>query len=1393
VGDGVYNVDGSLLGVEGGLELDVGALAADESTGGKLGAALLDGGVSGGGFTPAVASALFGGGVERAAVVGASFEVMVGHFNVVLGCLHVLAANLHGPGTLDVGAGLGTSGDLGRHATLALGALECAVVALAEVAVVALGTGTVPAVSDEGSTVEALLLGSNGGGTSGFRGRESGDFLVLLVPDDASGLLDERLEADLLGGNRGGTSGKLDFGSASVDVGESSGGLLLDSLDFLLVVEVLAEVFLAVHGLVVKPEVGLELDGLLGGGCDRQRVYVPGIDTAGFKADGLEKANMFVDTKLSGDSAALVEAVGELVVLGLAKGTLKLDEHGLLGVGVAKVAGLESDGVGGERTLLEAFFGVDSLDADLLGVGVGLVGELLLVLLGGEPVIGAELNSLLGWGVHVDEVDGVPAISGGGLEGDAEEKADVFLHLDGGGTRTALGEFTANGVVLGAALGTDESNLDGTLGIGVSERTSGVVDGVLASLLGLGGTKLGPAAGLVVAPLHLLEDGAGVATEFGERSYLTGSDLETTAALLRALVELGPLGDGAVDGTCLDHALLGLPFDGAELATVESFDDDLAHALLKTHAAGSSARAVPGPFADLAISGAGEGVAAVGLFEASALDASVLGPLEDLAGALAGAVTTGPGALGVLAPGGEFAVDGAGAGIAVLLFFSVGTFVASVGALLDNNTGADVGSSATGLGARTVFGPCADLAIDGASLLVALLGVILVLADATEEGLAVDLFEARLVAAAAGYGAFLVGTPLSGKLAVERALLGFALDGHAERWALVSTVLALLEHGTDSSLSADTTGLSASGELGPFGDLAAHGTVTSGALGNLAAETAFLAAEPGLGKKGAGTLASAHTTALGACAEGTPDTNFAINRALLGVATRVLEEFGTFLAAEFGKNLNLADTLVSSHAAGERALGETTPLGELAVAGAGSLVAFLGLLKSGASNTTVGRTLGDDAGVGHAAATTGGRAGSPEAPVAGEAVHGAFLGSASSPLLEHGAVLTTVGGLGDNLAVAHAATLATALGAFAEFAPSGHDAVSRAGLGLAHLLLFHGTTSLAVESGLGREDTVAVLEATATGLGALGVKSPASEFAVDRAGSSLALAGLGENTTCLAAVSGFDGNLAGAGGLAAGAGLGAFSPLAPLSQGAVYSASLQAALGGLFEARASAVVIVLDDGASAALGANAADLGAGGVGTPVGDLAVDGAFASEALVTLGERRALFATVGSLLVDLAGAFHGAMAAFDVAGRVGSPRADAAVDGALLGGAITGGSKSGAGTAGVSVLADNLTGRELGALATCSRAFGPDGPSTDLAIEGAKTGFALLLFAQVLAYLTAVGSLGSDFASTLADANTACLRAGTPLGELAEFAIVRAFLGLALSSLSEGGAFLATVLP
>ena len=93
---------------------------------------------------------------------------------------------------------------------------------------------------------------------------------------------------------------------------------------------------------------------------------------------------------------------------------------------------------------------------------------------------------------------------------------------------------------------------------------------------------------------------------------------------------------------------------------------------LEPGAAGLGAGGVPGPHGELAVDGAGEGVAGGGVAVSGAVRATVLDGVDDGLGAVLGARAAGLGAGAEGGPAGELAVDGAAVGVAVGLLPGVG-------------------------------------------------------------------------------------------------------------------------------------------------------------------------------------------------------------------------------------------------------------------------------------------------------------------------------------------------------------------------------------------------------------------------------------------------------------------------------------------------------------------------------------------------------------------------------------------------------------------------------------------------------------------------------------------------------------------------------------------------
>jgi len=207
---------------------------------------------------------------------------------------------------------------------------------------------------------------------------------------------------------------------------------------------------------------------------------------------------------------------------------------------------------------------------------------------------------------------------------------------------------------------------------------------------------------------------------------------------------------------------------------------------------------------------------------------------------------------------------------------------------------------------------------------------------------------------------------------------------------------------------------------------------------------------------------------------------------------------------------------------------------------------------------------------------------------------------------------------------------------------------------------------------------------------------------------------------------------------ATGAGLGAFAPGAPNAHLAIRRAGLGVAKASLAGKGAGSTAVrgSLLDGTSTLLLASAARLGAGVPASKVGHGAVSRAQVNAAASNVLQGRAAFAALGGGNEDLAGNGLGAQAAGLGAGTGTRPRANLAVG-----------------------RADGVRAR------------------LDLAL--------------LVARKAAEGSGGKDDAAAGLDTTTARAGAGTVLAPSTEDAVLRAFVGVALVSLDNGRALLATV--
>merc|ERR1719453_2764596 len=269
---------------------------------------------------------------------------------------------------------------------------------------------------------------------------------------------------------------------------------------------------------------------------------------------------------------------------------------------------------------------------------------------------------------------------------------------------------------------------------------------------------------------------------------LRAGDALPHAVLVALAAGGGALGPVTIDGgrTAGGNRLVvdGLYGGGALFAAVGGVGGNAAGAAELALATGEGG--VRGPGGDDAVSGAGSGGAGTDVDERRAGEATVLGELEDGAGALLGAVAAGLGAAAEGAPLANVAVDGAVGGAALAGGGGGGAALAAVLGLLVDGAGALLGAGAAGLGALGPVGPVADLAVGGAGLGVALLHLLHVLAVlAAVEGTGDVVTDTDAVATAAGAGADAPGVEAA-RLAVHGALALVAVALELEGGALVA-------------------------------------------------------------------------------------------------------------------------------------------------------------------------------------------------------------------------------------------------------------------------------------------------------------------------------------------------------------------------------------------------------------------------------------------------------------------------------------------------------------------------------------------------------------------------------------------------------------------------------
>lgn len=340
-------------------------------------------------------------------------------------------------------------------------------------------------------------------------------------------------------------------------------------------------------------------------------------------------------------------------------------------------------------------------------------------------------------------------------------------------------------------------------------------------------------------------------------------------------------------------------------------------------------------------------------------------------------------------------------------------------------------------------------------------------------------------------------------------------------------------------------------------------------------------------------------------------------------------------------------------------------------------------------------------------------------------------------------------------------------------------------------LLSSGTTLLATVGRFASDATGTLLVTTATGHGASAPGLPLVHDAVDGALVRVAAATLLEGTTGLAAVLGFTSDLASAGVSATAAKFAAGDPLSPGGYCAMNGAVLGEAFLLLGESGANVATVfgVSADLACTLLDALAAGFAALGPSSPFGDEAVDGAGTHVAVALFGEDLAL-ASLAAVLgesLDLAVADLEAKAAVLGALAPNGVGTELAVDGA--GGGAAGGSltEGRALLADLVGLADDLTDAESASSAAGLGAFGVGTEGADLAVDGAGLSVALASLLDGGAFVTTIGGLNNDLATTVLDTSAALLGAGTPDRPGGHLAVSGASFHVAKRFLDEVGAF------
>lgn len=751
------------------------------------------------------------------------------------------------------------------------------------------------------------------------------------------------------------------------------------------------------------------------------------------------------------------------------------------------------------------------------------------------------------------------------------------------------------------------------------------------------------------------------ATMVGELSDGASASLLPAAAGLVALAVLAPSTHTAVNRAFVLATLAGSLHRRALAAAVCSSSDEGAMAGLGASATGLGALAPLAEDAGTAVTRAGLRVAGAGLSEGVAGLAAILGEANNLAVSVGLATATG---LGADSPGSEarnLAVNRAPLSVAGGSLKEGRALNSSMSGLSDNGAVGSLAAAVACLGTEPPDTPLGNLAVDWADAAVAGGSSDEAAACGTAKArLGGDLASLELSAHAAGHRALAHGTP-SGQLTVDRA------------WLVVAVAVLPLERTLLASVSRGAKNLAVVG------------------LRALSCRT-----EDG--------------ARLGTSRPRTPRSHDAVHRALLGFAFLLFDECGTGVATVLALANDLTSAAGSTNTTGMRADGPTRPARNPAMDWAHTGGARALLLQSGAGLATITSRGEDFANALLITLAAGLVASRPSPPLLHDAINGASLFVASNLLGHDTTEKATKLGLSDNLTGACHRSTATGHSARTVFGPSRKLAMNGARVGLALALVEEVGANHTSGSSFASDSALASLVAATAGLGAGSPLGPSRNGAVNRARALLALTSLtGGSGTLLAAISSRGHNDTSAKLAASAAGLGALAVRAPGRNDAVDGALAGVALLGLVKPRALVTTPLRVHSNLAGAGLHAATTGSSALGVlgPSRNFAVKRAAAGVAADHFFEHAARFATECSLLGDLAGTSLETSTTGDAAFGVRLPGSVLAVNGAGLRVAF---SRLLCGEAFPTIvsLGDNLADAKVTATATALGATSPAAP-------------------------------------------------------------------------------------